>query len=286
MPAVTAVAALGLCLSASTAGKALAGCAATTARHGWQYECTDLRASSDDRAEVGDAIERSVRTMLETAPTSVGRVALVRREERDLAGSAVEVFIVQPPGGSVAVLFAALPFGHGTRVLYCRGAPPRCDRVLRALAATPWRGENAPGSIRKDPPPLTIAGRAVPVPAGCRGSASLPGCGEITCAQADSARWGWTDDGAGAGDIKSVFDGAMRGAVPPGWSSTETQVPCRLAGVDTTCTRVIEASGRERALMMWAAVPDGRGVTFADCMAPGATPGRACAIVFEATGAR
>ena len=155
--------------------------------------------------------------------------------------------------------------------------------VLSALAALALA---APPSATATPEPAALAvnGRAVEVPSGCE-STPYPGGARITCAPRDWVAWGRTDD-AEAPEARSALGAVLRGPVlQPGWSSTESEVSCRVAGVETTCTRVLGESARERVLILWATSRDGRGV-IASCMAPGATLGRACALVFELPAAR
>ncbi len=139
------------------------------------------------------------------------------------------------------------------------------------------------GPAAADPASTEIGGRAVPVPSGCEAS-PYPGGARITCAPRDWVAWGRTDEAA-AQEARSALGAVLRGAVlEPGWNSTESEVPCRVAGVDATCTRLLGASARGRLLILWATARDARGVTLASCMAPGATVGRACALVFDLPG--
>ncbi len=143
----------------------------------------------------------------------------------------------------------------------------------------------APGSAAPEPGSLAVNGRAVEVPSGCE-PAPYPGGARISCAPQDWVAWGRTDD-AEAPEARSALGAVLRGPVlQPGWNSTEAEVPCRVAGVETTCTRVLGESVHERILILWATSRDDRGVVIASCMASGATLGRACALVFELPAAR
>jgi hypothetical protein len=157
---------------------------------------------------------------------------------------------------------------------------PVLSAFLTLALAAPPSGPAAP-----DPAPFAVNGRAVQVPSGCE-STPYPGGARITCATNDWVAWGRTDD-AEAPEARSALGAVLRGPVlQRGWNSTETEVHCRVAGVDATCTRVLGASGDERVLILWATSQDGQGVVIASCMAPAATLGRACALVFELPAAR
>jgi hypothetical protein len=145
--------------------------------------------------------------------------------------------------------------------------------VALALAAPP------------DGPSLSVNGRSVEVPSGCE-STPYPGGARIACGQKDWVAWGRTDD-AEAAEARSALGAVLRGPVlQPGWNSTESEVPCRVVGADATCTRVLGASGRERVLILWATSHGADGAVLASCMAPAATLGRACALLFELPPAR
>ncbi len=155
--------------------------------------------------------------------------------------------------------------------------PALAALVLAALASDAAAAEAAP---------LAIRGREVALPSGCAAS-PYPGGARITCAERDWVTWGRTD-AAAAPEARSALGAVLRGAVlEPGWTSTESEVPCRVAGVEATCTRIAGSSTRGRVLLLWAAAPDdGGGVILASCMSPGPTLGRACALVFALAGAR
>lgn len=157
---------------------------------------------------------------------------------------------------------------------------PVLTALLALALAAPPAAIAAP-----DRPSLSVNGRTVEVPSGCE-STPYPGGARIACGQKDWVAWGRTD-GAGAAEARSALGAVLRGAVlEPGWNGTESDVPCRVAGAEATCTRVLGASARERVLILWATAQDGDGAVLASCMAPAATLGRACALVFELPAAR
>jgi hypothetical protein len=157
---------------------------------------------------------------------------------------------------------------------------PVLSALLALALAAPPAAVAAPERAQ-----LTVNGRAVEVPSGCE-STPYPGGGRIACGQKDWVAWGRTDD-AEAAEARTALGAVLRGPVlQPGWNSTESEVPCRVAGADATCTRVLGESRRERVLILWATSHGADGAVLASCMSPAATLGRACALVFELAAAR
>lgn len=276
------VALLVLALAASPkAPSPLAKCEATPLDDGWQYDCGDVVALVQDRSEVGERARKSLDAMVQAAPATVGEGAKTRSEKGELLGRDVELFITEAPGNPDAKYHAAMSYEAGTRFLLCHGGSDRCVRVIAALAAAPWRGANVPGSIRKDAPPFAIAGRAVKVPAGCERKVQ-PNGGGVVCAKTNWVVWVAVDEASAPRVVASNGDNMRKTLDRPGWKRKETEVPCRLAGARTTCTRLLAESGKDALVVQWALAPAGDGHVFASCMGLGTKPGSACALVFDA----
>jgi len=280
MPTLPALLALVLSAQQQRPPSALDGCEATPVENGWQYDCADARARLEDLPEVGDAAVKSLAARVAGARAVVGEGSRSRVEKRLLGVGQVDVVITERPGSPVANFVAGFPFAAGTRVLICSGGDRRCARVLSGLSGMPWRSANARGSIRKDPAPLALAGRVVPVPAGCQATTEPRG-GRVVCAKTDWVGWVSTDE-ATARQMRTTFGETMRKTLDrPGWKNAEAEVPCKVARVETRCVRVLAESGDDRLVVQWAVAPAGQDFTFASCMARGAKIGSPCSLVFE-----
>lgn len=277
MPAFAILLALAV-TSSSRPRPPLDGCDATPVEHGWRYECVDLRATIQDRP---DAAETEIAGMLQAASIAAGDGARTRREKRVLDGSEVEVLVTEAPGNPRALFIVALHPDAGTRIVTCSGEDRRCASVLGVLAEARRTGGKARGSIRKDPAPLAIGGRPVRVPNGCE-SAPQPGGSQVVCANTDWVGWSSSSMPA-AWHMRDDFGVHMRKTLArPGWKTTESKVPCRLAGAKTTCRRLLSESGSDAVLVLWAVAPLGEEYAFASCMMRGAKVGAPCSLVFDA----
>lgn len=283
LPALIALAVIAAPSKPSTSP--LEGCAATPVEHGWQYECADVRARLEDRPEDADKAAKYLAAMLQAAPAMIGDGSRTRTEKRKLGGSDVEVLVTEAAGQPVAAFLAGIQRKAGTRILACNGENRRCASVLSSLAEMPWDSANAQGSLRRDPAPLAIAGRAVQVPASCK-SSPQPRGGRVVCANTSWVGWVSMDE-ASARRMRVDFGANMRKTLAkPGWKSTESEVPCTVAGATTSCARVLAEAGSDTLLILWAIAPAGTDFTFASCMARSAKLGSPCSLVFESVGAR
>ena len=279
MPTLPALLALAVAASPRPPS-ALDGCKAIPIEHGWQYDCADVRARLEDRPETGDAAVKYVAGMLQAAPAVVGEGAKTRIEKRRLGAGEVEVLVTEAPGKRVASFVAPISYQAGTRIVVCNGENARCARVLSGLSGVPWKSENARGTIRQDPAPLAIAGRAVKAPAGCEAT-TQPRGGRIVCAKTDWVGWVSMDE-ASARRMRTEFGAGMRKALDkPGWKTTESAVPCRLAGSTTTCVRALAESTSDALVVLWAIAPADQEFAFASCMAKGRKAGSPCSLVLE-----
>ncbi len=258
----------------------LDGCDAVPIQHGWQYECPDVRARMEDRPEAGDGVAKYVAGMVSSGPAVVGEGAKTRTEKRKVGAADAEVFVTEAPGKTVGSYVTALPYPAGTRVLLCFAAARRCSAVMAGLAALPWGSANAKGTVRKEPAPLVLAGKPVKVPAGCEAT-TQPRGGQVVCAKTAWVGWVLTDEGP-ARQMRSTFrDNIHKALDKPGWKLTDSEVPCKVASVDTTCARVLAESRSGSAVVLWAIARTGEDFTFANCMSLGARAGSPCSLVFE-----
>ncbi len=280
MSILPAILALVLVASPKGAKPPLDGCDATPIENGWQYDCPDVRARLEDRAESGDAVVKYVAGMVQAAPAVVGKGAQTRSEKRTLRGAPTEVIVTEAPGQPAAVFLAPLGFEKGTRVLMCYGENLRCAGVLGALSIAAWRGGPAAGTLRKKPAPLAIAGRAVKAPAGCE-STTQPRGGRVVCSKTDWVGWVAMEEEQ-ARRMRTDFGGNMRKVLDqPGWTNAQSEVPCRLAGAETTCARIDAKSSSGALVVVWAVAPAGEDWVFANCMMKGSKPGSPCSLVLE-----
>jgi hypothetical protein len=274
-----------LALTLASAPQPLRGCSATPVEHGWQYDCSDLRARLEDHPEQGERAARYVAGMQDAIGPVLGEGAVLHRERRKLAGAEVEVGVAQIPGAPRKAFVVGLVSARkppGTRVLVCIGEEPRCDPVLVHLAALPWASGNAAGSIRKDPPPLAISGRPLRVPEGCT-STTQPRGGKVECGGPYWVGWAEVDEGQ-AMRMMDQFGTSMGAMIQnPSVEAQRDDVPCRIAKRDATCGRLTIAASGKRAVVLWGAAPGDQGFVFANCMAPRAAELQLpCALVFEA----
>ncbi len=279
MPAFAALLALALA-APPRPPSALDRCAAIPTELGFQYECADLVARMDDSPEKGDAAAKTVAGRLRGVEALVGPGAETRTEKRLLGAGEVEVHVTEAPG-KPAVFLAPLSFEAGTRILSCHGPTKRCAAVLSGLAALPWRsGVPARGAVRKETGPLAIGGRAVPVPKGCEGVVEPRG-GRIVCGKTAWVLWVAGDEGPARQLLASNLEQMRNILVRPGWTRSERELPCRLAGTETTCTELRSESGQGVLLVLMAAAPVGGAYAYASCMMQGKTAGSPCTLVLE-----
>jgi hypothetical protein len=145
-------------------------------------------------------------------------------------------------------LVATVPFGEErTRLVWCAARPSagagRCDVVVAALAALPWRAGLPAGG----PLPPELAGRPLAVPPGCEVQAAEAGV-DLTCGRTDVLRWRRGEPAAPPIDGRPcrVEGLATRCAVSEGWG-----------GGTFTAATVVELRGASWAVSCtWAGDPD------------------------------
>lgn len=272
-----APAVLALALAAPPPAASFAGCEATPVSRGWQYDCpaVQLRVEDHDRkptAAYVDGLEAAAKVV-------IGPGAALARSTGKIAGRDAELREIAIPAALRFATLATVAVRGGTRVLLCRaGTAGGCAPYLDALARAAWRGGPAPGAVRREPPKLAVAGRAVQVPPTCDGAAQPRG-GKVTCAPY-FATWNTVEP-----ENAELVMGAYGRGVEAQLESARPRrdsIPCRLEGVQTTCARLTVEGQEVRAVVLWATARVRGEVVFANCMAPGtdasATP---CALLFR-----
>ncbi len=260
---------------------ALDKCTATPTDHGFQYECADLVARVDDEPEIGDAAAKDVAGRLQGASAVMGSGAKRRTEKRLLGAGEVEIVVTEAPGRPDAMFLAPIPYKAGTRIVSCHGGTRRCAAVMSGLAGMPWGSATpARGAVLKEAGPLAIGGHPVQAPKGCQGT-SEPRGGRVMCSKTDWVVWVSADEGT-ARQLLATNGETMRKALDkPGWKTTESQVPCRLAGAEATCTRLAGEVGGEAFVVLLAVAPVGQSYQYASCMTRGRRIGSPCTLVLE-----
>ncbi len=281
---------LALAASASPAPAAsepLAGCRAIRAgEDAWEYECGGLRANVEDHPDeqLDDAYFEGLTTSIRSQSSRVE----LGRERRQLGGQSAEVLTATDASRRMITALVRLP--RGTRVVQCVGtSADGCGQVMDALARRGWRaGDPGPGAIVVGEAQLRLRGRTPELPRGCSGRPDPTG-GKIECPGGFTAAWAEVADEDLAARAIADVRGKFGGRTPK--HATTERVPCRIAGADAVCERIVAsapASGAPagasplRFVVMsgWATL-DGR-PTVAVCTARGPEPvPPPCAVLFE-----
>jgi hypothetical protein len=262
----------------------LAGCEAAHGADGrWVYTCEELLARLEDaggkdlthrRALVEEMVAREIDDGLE-------RWA----EHRTLGGQLVQVRRFHSTRTGWTTWFGALALPEGTRIVGCTAFVPgaRCAEVLELLAEAPWGTGALPGTVPVPEQPLRLGGLVVPVPEGCTGEVWPRGRGEISCARPYHAHWEQLEDEAAGARTLAEHEGMMERLYALTGVAFDEEVPCRLAGVRTTCHRWIGRREGRWDVVLAAVVPLGGRALFAVCLAPAEAdgPGVPCRQVFE-----
>jgi hypothetical protein len=256
------------------AGSPLDGCQVAPAPRGRQYVCRTLTAAIEDHPDAA-AAEAARAEMLESLGRGAG--ATRRGVRLRLAGQDLSAVRVERAGRPGAALAATLPLEQGHRFVGCLAnvSAPACTAVLELLLRQPWGAA-----------PLTLAGRAVGLPSGCRAEANELG-GRVECgpaAPAGAVQWASAPDAAEAQRRAESLDRHAAERHPRMKKKVELlrdTVPCRVAGVATTCLRQRVAGAL---LLSASAVVDGEPLV-ATCVATeaprdGAPLAPPCALVF------
>ncbi len=272
MPTIAAVVALALAATRPEARSSLEGCRATPLDHGWQYDCQGLSARLEDKpGAVGsaylDGVEGAVVAVL-------GEGAQRTRERRKVGGEEVELRRAQSRDKAVTAWIGALPRPAGTRIVGCwtAGAAARCAAMLDALATTAWGSGRAAGTVLQEAPTLTLAGRKVDVPSGCEGKPQPNGAGRVECPPAFFVMWAPVNDDAQARRTMDEYGNWMAAKMNrPELHARRDAAPCRLGGVETTCSRLRIAPEGHPVAILWGTARVSGQLLFGSCMAPDRT---------------
>ena len=233
----------------------LSGCAAAPVENvGWRYHCGSALALLADHFDEPDekVLAAGLAALRAAAPIEPagGALELLLDGERRPAVRAVASR--QVAGGAPRVLsegaMAVVDYGEGrVRLLTCMaradaGGARRCDALLDALSARPWRGEPVVAAGRWPP---TMAGREVVWPDGCEAFAEGEG-GIVRCPDGATLSW------AGAASLAALEPLAMeRMAWARAWAGPAAEVENRDCLVDGAkamcrCTAVRRSDGPVR----------------------------------------
>lgn len=257
----------------------LAGCTARRASGdvAWRYECQNFVASviDDPRSlEPGpylDGREKDIRHAAEQPMT-------FSRDTVRIAGR--DVSFLRATGARAApVVVAVLVFSSGTRAVTCMGHLERCAAVVEALAAVPWRAGPALGARVRDAGELPFGGAGPVVPTGCLAMPTFEPdrVGMLVCPGNHSA--GWMSGERVILRMREEWVSRIRSSRR--WSDPE-EVPCRVAGLAASCTRLTAREAARREVAMWGTALVDEPRFFAYCTAAGDEPVPApCSSVFS-----
>jgi hypothetical protein len=268
----------------------LAGCAAAPEENlGWRYHCGSAVALlADHFDEPADKVMAAGLAALRAAsplePAGQPLELLLDGEPRP----AVRAVVSRPThGGAPRFLsegaMAVVDYGEGrARLLTCMaradaGGARRCDALLEALSARPWRGDPV---VKPGRWPPSMAGREVLWPDGCEAFAEGPG-GIVRCPDGTSFAW------ASAPKLVALEAAAKeRLAWVRAWAGPAAEIEdqdCLVDGAEATC-RCALARRSEGAVRMCLATAAVRGqAVLVACRAPGQAIPPACdAIDLEA----
>lgn len=263
--------------------------AAPVANLGWRYHCgSALAVMADHFDDPADKVMAAGLAALRSAapvePAGHPHELLLDGERRP----AVRAVASRPVAGAAPRVLsegamAVVDYGEGrVRLLACMaradaGGASRCDAVLEALSARPWRGDAvaAPGRW-----PASMAGREVLWPDGCEAFPEGQG-GIVRCP--DGATFSWA--GAASPQALEALE-KERAAWARAWAGPSAEVDdedCLVDGVEATC-RCTLARRSEGAVRVCLSAVKVRGqAVLVECRAPGKAVPAACdAMDFEA----
>lgn len=188
-------------------------------------------------------------------------------ERGRLGGEEVDVLRIDLPVEHYA--FASLRRPEGARLLICSSAVPGvCDEVLPVLAASPWK-EPAPGTRRKSVEAVTLLGRPVGLPEGCTGRSSDDGYTTVNCKWGSTTTWFFAPQGSDIEAKMKVTEDALLELAAGKAQVRRDAFPCTLAGVETTCRRVVLTTPRGTSTYFWSWVPVSGQRLIASCTGSG-----------------
>ena len=268
----------------------LSGCAAAPVENvGWRYHCgSALALSADHFDDPGDQVAAEGQAALRAAapiePAGQPLELRLRGERRP----AVRAVASRPvAGGARRVLsegaMAVVGYGEGrARLLACMaradaGGARRCDALLEALSARPWRGDPVVAAGRWPP---SMAGREILWPDGCEAFSEGQG-GMVRCP--DGATFSWAGEATLAALEPLIRE---RTAWARAWAGPAAEVEdedCLVDGAEATC-RCTLARRSEGPVRLCLSTVKLRGqAVLVECRAPGtATPPACDAIDLEA----
>jgi hypothetical protein len=273
-----------LLIASTVAATSFEGCTAARSHNGWTYFCDGLKVvvqDSDGRVLVEtDALETTMRLY-----SDVGGGAPRVREWWRLADADTQVQKVEIPDRRSVVYGAAISKREGVRIVVCTAEsdPGRCRPMIVHLAERAWRSGPEAGAKVEPAASLMLAGRPVIIPDGCQGEA-VPSGGHVKCAPQGSAWWFVAvDETSGRvaldGMNTKVIDMYQRANA----SVARASIPCRLAGVETTCQRTqVQPGDPAGVTVLSGSAAVGNEKMFAICIAPGATGAATpCSLVLQ-----
>jgi hypothetical protein len=273
-----------LLIASALAATPFDACTAARSHGGWTYFCDGIKVvvqDSEGRVLVEtDALETTMRLY-----SDVGRGAPRARERWRLAGTDTEVQKVEISERRSVVYGTAISKREGVRVVICtaQSDPGRCRPMIVELAERAWRSGPEAGANVEPSAPLRLAGRPVIIPEGCQGEV-VPSGGHVRCAPSGSAWWFVAVDEASG---RVALDGMNTKLIDmyrrANASVARASIPCRLAGVETTCERTrVQPGDPAGVTVLSGGAAVGNEKTFAICIAPGATgAAMPCALVLQ-----
>jgi hypothetical protein len=175
----------------------------------------------------------------------------------------------------LSLLAAAPP----TPLLMCASdSTGGCDPVL---AKPPWAGGPLPGTQTQPADRLELLDRRVPVPARCTGEAGADGFSRVTCGTA-KVHWFLVPEGTDPdAKLKHLEDDVVAAAQGSAQLRRDA-VPCRIAGIASTCRRLRATYPSGKVLLVQGWVEDEGRRLAASCVVPGETAYMLpCKLVFQ-----
>jgi hypothetical protein len=217
---------------------------------------------------------------LDPGPFLDGREAAIRhaapeqmtfvRDHTRIGGREAAVLRANGTRGAqtIVAVFAAV---EGTRAISCIGESERCLSVVEALAAAPW-ARPAPGARPRSTGELRFGESSPVVPPGCRAMpvAFDARTGMIACPGGHQVGWVAASDETTVSSARDALVSRILSSKQ--WGGDPEDLPCRIAGMIASCTRLTAPAARGREVAMWGTATVDETRWFAFCTAGGEEP--------------